>query len=333
MVSRGMAAACPGAGWVVIVLAAAPVWAQQAFLSEFFFEGHPDSSTPDAVEVHALGSFDALDLVIFDARPAFYGQVLSVHTLPDVGSALLVSESNWPSPWSPQPPSDRITTLEQLGSAGSFDFNGARGVLLYDRDTGLLANRVNLFTDPLQQAKAADATLLDAVTLDADGSAMAFEGYPVIAMDHGSAAVRMIDWTGDGPGGWQVGVLNGLGMLANTAPPLPVTPGWSNPPYTPPPAGDINGDGVVDLGDYDILSTHYGSAGPGIGRGQGDLDDDGDVDFEDFVELALNMRPATQDPPAAVPEPGTLTWALGAVVIFVLPGGRRHGAGGCRRGR
>ena len=46
--------------------------------------------------------------------------------------------------------------------------------------------------------------------------------------------------------------------------------------------GDINGDGVVDFADLNILLGNYNTAGGAI---PGDIDGDGDVDFADLNEL------------------------------------------------
>lgn len=55
--------------------------------------------------------------------------------------------------------------------------------------------------------------------------------------------------------------------------------------------GDINGDDVVDLGDFNILATNFGS-GPGASAPSGDLTGDGWVDLADFNILATNFGSA-----------------------------------------
>ncbi len=52
--------------------------------------------------------------------------------------------------------------------------------------------------------------------------------------------------------------------------------------------GDINGDDVVDLADFNILATNFGS-GPGVLAAGGDLTGDGWVDLADFNILATNF--------------------------------------------
>ncbi|MFW6154219.1 MAG: PEP-CTERM sorting domain-containing protein [Planctomycetota bacterium] len=69
--------------------------------------------------------------------------------------------------------------------------------------------------------------------------------------------------------------------------------------------GDADGDGDVDLDDFVVLKTHFGT---GTTWAEGDFDGDADVDLDDFVILKTHFGTA------AVPEPATLALlALGAV--------------------
>jgi hypothetical protein len=67
------------------------------------------------------------------------------------------------------------------------------------------------------------------------------------------------------------------------------TSGWSLDRYPLPPAppaekpGDLDGDGDVDLDDFVILKTSFGT------DGGGDCDGDGDTDLDDFVILKTNF--------------------------------------------
>ncbi|MEM7681556.1 MAG: dockerin type I domain-containing protein [Planctomycetota bacterium] len=67
--------------------------------------------------------------------------------------------------------------------------------------------------------------------------------------------------------------------------------------------GDANGDGDVDLLDFDILAGNFG-AGPGAVGGEsiGDFNGDGNVDLLDFDILAGNFGFTS---PSAVPEPAS----------------------------
>ncbi|MFW6153672.1 MAG: dockerin type I domain-containing protein [Planctomycetota bacterium] len=56
--------------------------------------------------------------------------------------------------------------------------------------------------------------------------------------------------------------------------------------------GDADGDGDVDLDDFAILKTHFGTPS-GATRDQGDFDGDGDVDLDDFVILKTHFGTTT----------------------------------------
>ncbi|MEM7682230.1 MAG: dockerin type I domain-containing protein [Planctomycetota bacterium] len=84
--------------------------------------------------------------------------------------------------------------------------------------------------------------------------------------------------------------------------------------------GDANGDGSVDLLDFDVLAGNFG-AGPGFGGGisGGDFNGDGNVDLLDFDILAGNFGASS---PGSVPEPASvLLLTAGALVL-----GRRRRA-------
>ncbi len=52
--------------------------------------------------------------------------------------------------------------------------------------------------------------------------------------------------------------------------------------------GDVDGDGDVDFDDYLLLQNNFGTTS-GATRENGDLDGDGDVDFDDFLILQRNF--------------------------------------------
>lgn len=52
-------------------------------------------------------------------------------------------------------------------------------------------------------------------------------------------------------------------------------------------AGDIDGDGLVDLVDFGLLKDHFGNSG--VSRGEGDLTGDGRVNLADFGVLKVNF--------------------------------------------
>ncbi len=89
--------------------------------------------------------------------------------------------------------------------------------------------------------------------------------------------------------------------------------------------GDVDLDGVVDFGDFLVLSQSFGQPG---GWGQGDFDGNGLVDFPDFLTLSGNFGagPEVQ----TVPEPSANAYVL--LCLGVLFARCRNGRGG-RSGR
>ncbi|MBI83233.1 MAG: hypothetical protein CMJ81_08565 [Planctomycetaceae bacterium] len=82
-------------------------------------------------------------------------------------------------------------------------------------------------------------------------------------------------------------------------------------------AGDSDGDGDVDLSDYNTLATNFdpvGAAGPHTWL-DGNFDGDTDIDLSDYNSLASNFNPGGYGS-AAVPEPGALLLALLALVSW-----------------
>ncbi|MFO0897237.1 MAG: dockerin type I domain-containing protein [Pirellulales bacterium] len=83
-------------------------------------------------------------------------------------------------------------------------------------------------------------------------------------------------------------------------------------------AGDANGDGQVDLGDFGILKDHFGNAG---GNSEGDSNGDGQIDLSDFGLLKRNFGKSVT---VAVPEPPALLLGILAAVVAVAHPRRRH---------
>ena len=68
--------------------------------------------------------------------------------------------------------------------------------------------------------------------------------------------------------------------------------------------GDANGDGTVDLQDFGILKSNFGTTG--ATWAQGDFNGDGMVDLQDFGVLKGNFGNNWQESDKSVPEPLTM---------------------------
>jgi hypothetical protein len=74
--------------------------------------------------------------------------------------------------------------------------------------------------------------------------------------------------------------------------------------------GDINGDGLVDVADYNIWAANVGKTG--ATWSQGDLNGDGLVDVADYNIWAANVGKT-----AGTPEPVTMTLlAIGGLALL-----------------
>ncbi len=89
--------------------------------------------------------------------------------------------------------------------------------------------------------------------------------------------------------------------IANYAPPLPN-------------AGDVNGDGMVDIFDVNFVSAHWGETGP-----DGDSNHDGVVDIFDVNQISAHWTAGGGGgATTAVPEPSSMVLAgLGAAICLV----------------
>jgi hypothetical protein len=81
--------------------------------------------------------------------------------------------------------------------------------------------------------------------------------------------------------------------------------------------GDTNDDGVVDAADYIAVKQNLGLTG-GASLAQGNVDGDGDVDWNDLQIVMTNFGTGTGTAPAATtPEPATLgLLAIGALAVI-----------------
>lgn len=82
--------------------------------------------------------------------------------------------------------------------------------------------------------------------------------------------------------------------------------------------GDFNGDGMVTAADFMILSDNLGGHLDGqVGRSEGDMNFDGDVDLDDFGQFK-ELFPGAVAAAQGVPEPSTLMLAAGALAVLSL---------------
>jgi hypothetical protein len=80
---------------------------------------------------------------------------------------------------------------------------------------------------------------------------------------------------------------------------------------------DFNNDGSIDTVDFQILANHFGT---GTEFSQGDNNQDGFVNLQDFIQFRKIFHGANGDSAAAVPEPSGIVLAG----LAVLPLGSRR---------
>jgi autotransporter-associated beta strand protein len=79
--------------------------------------------------------------------------------------------------------------------------------------------------------------------------------------------------------------------------------------------GDTNNDGVIDLADYIAVKQNLGLTG-GASPAQGNVDGDGDVDWDDLQIVMTNFGAGTSTTPATTPEPcSAMLLVLGAMAV------------------
>lgn len=92
----------------------------------------------------------------------------------------------------------------------------------------------------------------------------------------------------------------------------------AGPTCDPNTAGDLDGNGQVEFGDFLILADHFGS--DAVDHTTGDIDCNGRVEFSDFLILAENFGTATGEV-ASIPEPAAFQMLVlsAAGILFLRP--------------
>lgn len=215
-------------GLAVALWLACPAVASAATISEVFL-AMGASPSPDAVELDGLASLGvpAVDLVVLDAS-AYLAEpiVWQVVTIPTTPNTLLISESAWPDGlWGLASDASALRTLADLGAGTNWNFTASRTLVLFDRETDLVANFLPLSS---QADKLNGATPVDWLTFQRGAAASAWDGELVAdtAAGYAISRPRLPDGSYAPP---IVGVPDGAGVLVVTGGDYPVTPGVTNP--------------------------------------------------------------------------------------------------------
>ena len=78
--------------------------------------------------------------------------------------------------------------------------------------------------------------------------------------------------------------------------------------------GDADGDGAIDISDFNSLASNFDPGGSDLAWTDGDFDSDGDIDISDFNSLASNFSPGGYGT-AAIPEPSTMPLVILALAL------------------
>jgi hypothetical protein len=90
-------------------------------------------------------------------------------------------------------------------------------------------------------------------------------------------------------------------------------------------SGDINGDGIVNIADFNILAANYGATGTTLATG--DINGDGVTNLLDLNAIATNFGKSSSAPialGAVVPEPSTFAAIAGLTGLFAARRSRRN---------
>ena len=108
--------------------------------------------------------------------------------------------------------------------------------------------------------------------------------------------------------------VNGAGRLSHGGAGEIVFGGLSEPACNPNTGGDMDQNGSVEFADFLVLSTNFGQAV--ASHAEGDIDCNGQVEFADFLILSTNFGGTGQA--NAVPEPASNAITLITAVFGIM---------------
>lgn len=186
------------------------------------------SELPPLIELSGMASGNESQLVIIDAADSNtrHGRILQTVTLTAGVATRLITTDPWPDDiW---PFSSDIPGMFAAPDAGdALNLTDARGLLLFDRITGLSAGIGKIQDYP---HLIGDAVLLDTVAITATGSGRPYQGEAVLEVLPGEVASRP-SGDGAGPGGnpfYLTGTPDNLGFFVGITPAYLLNPGQPN---------------------------------------------------------------------------------------------------------
>ena len=208
------------------------------WISEVSLRPRPIASTsgtsamlPAYIELSGLVSGDVVELVLIEARsgPRF-GRVMQVIPVPAGQAVRVVAGGAWPANVLERV-STRPPALSRPDGDGRLDLDGARGILMFSRPTGLSPG-VRIQFQPLPP----DTELLDVVTFGPGGDARAYGVEPVLDSSPGGVIARHnVDHARPWASLYLVADADRYNVMTEVEPAFAVNPGYANRPWRPNP--------------------------------------------------------------------------------------------------